>query len=142
MRITHLLQQDKIRMMGTHDRQGSAIVHEYPGDIISHDAERRLCGSAMLRSNNDQQETEDHHTHPATRPLRPGSRTMMPGAIECHYPPSFTAGDPLTPTLPKIRRRGKASVARPVVTPRELSPIKIVPRRDPPRPPYCAAETW
>src|SRR5262245_9803836 len=121
-------------MMGTYDRQGSAIGYEYPGDIISHDAERRLCCSAMLRSNNDQQETEDHHKHTATRSQWPGSRTMMPGAIECHYPPSFTAGDPLTLTLPKMRRCRKASVTRPVVTPREFFPTEIVPRRDPPRP--------
>src|SRR5215510_1206212 len=122
--------------MGTHDRQGSAIVHEYPGNIISHDAERRFYGSAVLRSNNDQQETEDYHKHPATRSQWPGSRTMMPGAIECHYPPSFTAGDTLTLTVPKMRGRGKASVTRPVVTPREFFPTEIVPRRDPPRPLY------
>src|SRR5919197_3311837 len=131
-RIAHLLQQDKIRMMGSHDRQGNAIMHEHPVDIIGHDAERRLCGSAMLRSDNDQQETEDHHKQPATRSLRPGSRTMTPGAMQCHHPPSFTVGDTLTPTLSKLRGRGKASVTRPVVTPRGFCPTEIVPPRDPP----------
>src|SRR5919109_2995496 len=138
--IAHLLQQDKIRMMGSHDRQGNAIVHEHPVDIIGHDAERRLCCSVMLRSDNDQQETADHHKQPATWPLGPGSRTMAPGAMQCHHPLSFTVGDTLTPTLSKMRGRGKASVTRPVVTPREFFPTEIVPRRDPPCPPYCAAE--
>src|ERR671931_1702903 len=141
-RIAYLLQQDQIRMMGTHDCQGSAIGHERPVNIIGHDTERRLCCSALLRCNNDQQETEDHHEHTATRPLGPGGRTILPGAVQCHHPPSFTAGDTLTPTLSKMRGRGKASVTRPVVTPREFFPTEIVPRRDPPCPQRCAAETW
>jgi hypothetical protein len=44
-----------------HDRQGSASRHEYPGNIIGHDAERRLSSSAILRSDKDQQETKDDH---------------------------------------------------------------------------------
>jgi hypothetical protein len=52
-RVAYLLQQDKIRMIGTHDRQRNTIVHEHAVDIIGHDAERRLCGNAMLRSDND-----------------------------------------------------------------------------------------
>src|SRR5215212_5098022 len=140
-RIAHLLQQDKIRMKRTHDRQRNAIVHEHAVDIIGHDADRRLCCSAMRRSDNDQQETEDHHKHTATTPLGPGGRTMRPGAIQCHHPPTFTAGDTLTPTLSKMRGRGKASVTRPMVIPREFFPTEIVPLRDPPCPPCCAAET-
>src|SRR5262245_30808574 len=118
-------------MMGQHDRQGYAIVHEPPVDIIGHDAERRLRCSAMLRSDNDQQETEDHHKHPATRLLEPGDRMLRPDAIQCHHPPSFKAGDSLTLTLSKMRGRGKASVTRPVVIPRGFFSTEIVPRRGP-----------
>jgi hypothetical protein len=116
-------------------------VHEYPSDIIGHDAERRLYSGAILRSDNYQQETKDDHKQLATKPLGPGSQTMMPGAIQCHHPPSFKAGDTLAPILPKMRGRGKASITRPVVTPGEFFPTEIVPRRDPPCPQYYVAET-
>src|SRR5512145_179750 len=100
-------------MLGTHDRQGSVIRHECPGNIIGHDAERRLYRSAILRRDNDRQKTKDDHKQLATRPLGPGSKTMVPGAIQCHQPPSFKAGDTRTPTLSTMRGHGQASVTIP-----------------------------
>src|SRR5712691_1073246 len=81
----HLLQQQQIRMIGAHDRQESPIVPGHPIDIIGHDAEMGLCSSPLVRSDNDEQQTQDEAKHQSSRPVGLAGLTMIPGAQQRHY---------------------------------------------------------